>query len=144
MTAITELEPNIDRSIEMLITRLKTFAGVGPTTINMSAWLQFWAFDALGNINFSQPIGFLESGKDIHGICELDHEMMLYYAVVSRILICDSSVDPLPVPKSVYIELRAPSLHDQTSVFAGLIGTCSGDKCRRSKNLYPNSSGTRH
>jgi hypothetical protein len=49
----------------------------------MAAWMQFYAFDTLGEINFSTKLGFLDTGTDVNGICELDHEQMMYFALVS-------------------------------------------------------------
>lgn len=59
---------------------------IGPhhtsTRVDIAAWLQYYAFDSLGAVNFSQMLGFLESGTDVDGICHLDHEQMMYFAVV--------------------------------------------------------------
>lgn len=56
--------------------------------VDMSAWLQYFAFDCIGEINFSQPMGFMDSDKDVDGICQLDHEMMMYFALVSTTSSC--------------------------------------------------------
>ncbi|KAL9065628.1 MAG: hypothetical protein Q9157_007414 [Trypethelium eluteriae] len=85
MSTVTEVEPNIDRSIQTFISRLEDITNLQSATVDMSAWLQFWTFDTIGEIDFSQPIGFLEAGADIDGICERDHEMMLYYAVWGQV-----------------------------------------------------------
>lgn len=54
-----------------------------PSIVDMSPWLQYYTFDCLGEVNFSQKMGFLESGTDVGGICQLDHHMMMYFALVS-------------------------------------------------------------
>lgn len=51
-------------------------------SVDLAAWLQFYAFDSLGAVNFSKKLGFLEAGIDLDGICHLDHEQMMYFAVV--------------------------------------------------------------
>jgi len=84
LSNVSKLEPNLDRSIQLFMSRLRDQKKAGTISVDMSPWLQFWAFDALGEVNFSQPMGFLEAGKDLNNICELDHEMMLYFAIVSQ------------------------------------------------------------
>lgn len=83
MSAMVNIEQNIDRSIEKFLGKLKGFTKAKFAVVNMSAWLQYFAFDCIGEINFSQPMGFMDSGKDVDDICQLDHEMMMYFALVS-------------------------------------------------------------
>lgn len=83
MSAMSNIENNIDRSLDKFFGKLKRFTNQTSAVVNMSAWLQFWAFDCIGEINFSTPMGFLDAGKDVDDICELDHEMMMYFALVS-------------------------------------------------------------
>ena len=81
-SALKDIQPNLDRCVALFIDRLQDIVKSGPATVNMSAWLQFYTFDSLGEVNFSQPMGFLESGKDLDDICELDHHMMRHFALV--------------------------------------------------------------
>ena len=82
MSSMANIEDNIDRSIEVFMGKLKGFTKGSSAIVNISAWLQFFAFDCIGEINFSQPMGFMDAGKDLDDICELDHEMMMYFALV--------------------------------------------------------------
>lgn len=50
--------------------------------VDLAAWLQYYAFDSLGAVNFSKKLGFMDSGTDVDGICHLDHDQMMYFAVV--------------------------------------------------------------
>ncbi|KAI9667768.1 MAG: hypothetical protein M1821_000585 [Bathelium mastoideum] len=86
MSGMSELEPNLDRSISLFTNELSRLTKGTSAVVDMSPWLQFWAFDALGEVNFSQAMGFLKAGKDIDGICELDHQMMFYFAKWGQIL----------------------------------------------------------
>lgn len=81
-----EYEPNLDRSLDLFIRKLKDLVKSRPQQpVDVSAWLQFWTFDALGEVNFSRPMGFLDAGEDIDGICQLDHDMMVYFANVTSL-----------------------------------------------------------
>ena len=81
-TAATELEFHIDSCVRLFTSRMEEFAREPGKAVNMSAWLQYYAFDSLGEVNFSRKLGFLASGTDVDGICELDHKQMMYFALV--------------------------------------------------------------
>ncbi|KAM3081914.1 hypothetical protein ACMFMG_004378 [Clarireedia jacksonii] len=85
-SALKDIQPNLDRCVLLFIDRLGDLAKSGPVTVDMSAWLQFYTFDSLGEVNFSQPMGFLASGTDVDGICELDHHMMRHFALWGQVL----------------------------------------------------------
>ena len=83
-SALKDIQPNLDRCVALFVDRLGELVRSGPATVDMSAWLQFYTFDSLGEVNFSQPMGFLASGTDLDGICELDHHMMRHFALVHQ------------------------------------------------------------
>lgn len=37
---------------------------------DLGAWLQYFAFDVIGEITFSRRLGFLERGEDVDGIIQ--------------------------------------------------------------------------
>ncbi|MCJ1237848.1 hypothetical protein MMC14_005835 [Varicellaria rhodocarpa] len=83
-TAATELEFHIDSCVRLFTSRMEEFAREPGKAVNMSAWLQYYAFDSLGEVNFSRKLGFLASGTDVDGICELDHKQMMYFALMGQ------------------------------------------------------------
>ncbi|KAJ8107317.1 hypothetical protein ONZ43_g6772 [Nemania bipapillata] len=60
------LEPQIDELITTLLKRLDDVA-FSRQTIDLSYWLQLFAFDVIGAISFSKPYGFVSSGSDSLG-----------------------------------------------------------------------------
>lgn len=80
-TAVMQYEPNIDKSLAVFVQRL-TNVGTNKVPVDMSAWLQFWVIDAIGELNFSRPFGFLAAGRDLDNTCQYYHSMMLYVASV--------------------------------------------------------------
>ena len=50
--------------------------------MDMSAWLQFYSFDCLGAISFSQKLGFLASGTDVDGMIRAVDDIFDYVALV--------------------------------------------------------------
>lgn len=82
-TAVSNLEFHLDDCTKLFISKMDGMMGSDRSAqVNLAAWLQYYAFDSLGMVNFSQKLGFLDSGSDVDGICHLDHEQMMYFAVV--------------------------------------------------------------
>lgn len=82
-TAVSTLEFHLDDCTRVFMSKMQEMIGSsnsGP--VDLAAWLQYYAFDSLGAVNFSKKLGFMDFGKDIDGICHLDHEQMMYFAVV--------------------------------------------------------------
>ncbi|KAJ5375210.1 hypothetical protein N7517_007216 [Penicillium concentricum] len=78
MSTLTEFEPFVDKTIHTLFGRLDEFVAEAKVC-DIAAWLQYYAFDVIGELTFSKPLGFLEKGTDIDGIIvALEH--MLDYA----------------------------------------------------------------
>lgn len=75
-------EPHVDKTIKTFVEKLSALSSENMGKIDMSAWLQYWAFDTIGEVNMSQPFGFLSEGKDIERLCASSHESMRYFGLV--------------------------------------------------------------
>ncbi|KAK6005955.1 hypothetical protein QM012_006365 [Aureobasidium pullulans] len=85
-TAVLPLEYHLDDCTKLFMNKMNGIIGSGKSApVDLAAWLQYYAFDSLGALNFSKMLGFLESGTDVDGICHLDHEQMMYFAVWGQI-----------------------------------------------------------
>lgn len=88
MTAITELESLVDSCVQMFLSRLQSSASEG-TSLEIDAWLQYYSFDCLGSLSFSQDVGFLSSGSDVGLMINAVDRIFDYVAVVGQIPILD-------------------------------------------------------
>ncbi|KAK3680865.1 cytochrome P450 [Podospora appendiculata] len=69
MTNLVEFEPRVDSTIRFLLQRLdETQQGDPSGSVDLGTWLQWFAFDVMGEITFSKRLGFLDEGRDIEGI----------------------------------------------------------------------------
>ncbi|RAL65563.1 hypothetical protein DID88_005237 [Monilinia fructigena] len=85
-SALKDVQNNIDRCTTLFVSQLEGLTRFQPTIVDMSAWLQFMpAFDSLLDVMFSKQIGFLATGSDVDGICEFDHQMMVYFSIWSQV-----------------------------------------------------------
>ncbi|KAK5060098.1 hypothetical protein LTR84_009982 [Exophiala bonariae] len=81
MSSVSQYEKFVDQTTEVLLSRMDDLAG-NAQTINMTFWLQYYAFDVIGNITFSTPFGFLEKGEDIDNILVALENNLLYSTLV--------------------------------------------------------------
>ncbi|KUL89053.1 hypothetical protein ZTR_05949 [Talaromyces verruculosus] len=73
MSTLVKFEPVVDKVIQKLLERLKhdfVVESGPPRRCDIADWLQFCskskdAFDVITELTFSQPLGFLDNGKDM-------------------------------------------------------------------------------
>ena len=74
MTNLVEFEPYVDTTIQFLVHQLDELEVRGKPggggVCDMGTWLQWFAFDAIGEITFSRRLGFLDETRDVDGIIE--------------------------------------------------------------------------
>ncbi|EWC46032.1 hypothetical protein DRE_04825 [Drechslerella stenobrocha 248] len=67
MSTIVEYEPFVNSTTDLFLKKLEELSG---QTIDFAAWLQYYAFDVIGEMTFSRRFGFLEHGDDFAGIIQ--------------------------------------------------------------------------
>ncbi|KAK4464769.1 cytochrome P450 [Cladorrhinum samala] len=68
MTNLVEFEPYVDTTIKFFLQRLEEVQQKSPAACDLGTWLQWFAFDVMGELTFSKRLGFLDEAKDIDGI----------------------------------------------------------------------------
>ena len=74
-------ESRVDTCIEELRTQMRTLARSNQP-FAFDDWLNFVAFDVIGELTFSQRLGFVRSGRDIDYSIQSMRFLMLYQAVM--------------------------------------------------------------
>lgn len=87
MTNLVEFEPYADKTIEFLIDRLEQFLDPGKEACDLGEWLQWFAFDFMGEITFSKRLGFLDEARDVDGIMGSIWNLFLYASWVSALVL---------------------------------------------------------
>ncbi|KAK6538472.1 hypothetical protein TWF694_010055 [Orbilia ellipsospora] len=72
MTTIVEYEPFVDDTTLLFLKKMEELVG---QTIDFAVWLQYYAFDVIGEMTFSKKFGFLEKGEDVGGIIHTLHSL---------------------------------------------------------------------
>lgn len=87
MSTLIQYEPFVDSTTELFLSQTsKLYADAGESC-DFARWLQFYAFDVIGEMTYSKRHGFLEENKDVDGIVDYIANLFNYVAPV-----------PLPPP----------------------------------------------
>lgn len=86
-------EPLVDATTDVFLHETeKRFARTGEIC-DFSRWLQFYAFDVIGQVSFSKRLGFLEQNEDVDGIVGAIAKILEYSGPVRKRL--------PPIPRSL-------------------------------------------
>lgn len=81
---LLQSEAAIDSCIELFMTRLTEITTTG-SSIDLGAWLQYFAFDVVGEVTFASKLGFLERGADVDGMMKAIEGMLTYAALCGQV-----------------------------------------------------------
>jgi hypothetical protein len=88
MSSLIHFEPLVDSTISAFLSQLEhRFAnraeGDEGGVCDFGVWLQYFAFDVIGELTFSKRLGFVDQAKDVDGIIGDLERFVDYVAVVS-------------------------------------------------------------
>ncbi|KAE8871021.1 hypothetical protein PTNB29_01365 [Pyrenophora teres f. teres] len=66
LSSVLQLEERVESCVEMLVERLSERAAT-EGAIDMAEWIQWYAFDVIGELFFSRKFGFMENAHDHEG-----------------------------------------------------------------------------
>lgn len=81
---LLESEEAVDSCITLFMSRLDTFASQDKP-VDLGAWLQYFAFDVVGEFTFSSKLGFLEQGQDVDGMMKAIEGMLAYASLCGQV-----------------------------------------------------------
>ncbi|KAK0667055.1 cytochrome P450 [Cercophora samala] len=99
MSNLVDFEPHVDTTIRFFLRRLDEAATKDEQTVDLGTWLQWFAFDVMGEITFSKRLGFLDEARDVDGIMGGIQKVFKYASGVSDIRNFDAGMSTLTVPK---------------------------------------------
>ena len=131
MSALVQYEPFVDNTTKLFLKQTEKLYANNPDGCDFTRWLQFYAFDVIGEITYSQRHGFIEKNEDIDGIVAYLTWLFNYVAPVCMPLfnffltISDSFqvgqiplLDKLILKNPLYLKLGDWGLMDVTSPVA--------------------------
>lgn len=100
MSALVQYEPFVDNTTKLFLKqteKLYVDEGGEAKACDFTRWLQFYAFDVIGEITYSKRHGFIEHNEDIDGIVSYLTKLFNYVAPVGSPLAYVSPLHP-PTP----------------------------------------------
>ena len=83
MSTLVQFEPFVDSTTTEFLNQLShRFADQPGKVCDFGEWLQFYAFDVIGELTFSKRLGFLDRGVDVDDIIGNLEKALAYFAVV--------------------------------------------------------------
>ena len=82
MTSIRSFEPYVDQCTDIFIEKMRAHAD---EAVDLSEWLQYYAFDVVGSITFQRRFGFMAEEKDVDGMMEGIWGLLTYSGIVGQV-----------------------------------------------------------
>ncbi|KAH7012964.1 pisatin demethylase [Ilyonectria destructans] len=88
LTTLLQFEPLVDSTTRVFLAQIRGRWADQPGArglCDLSTWLQYYAFDVIGELTFSKQMGFLEQGRDVGGIIDAIDRGLGYAGLVGQI-----------------------------------------------------------
>ena len=82
MSALVQYEPLVDDTTERFLDQTERLYVSRGVKCDFAEWLQFYAFDVIGNITYSKPHGFVDRAEDVDGMVGWLRKQFSYVAPV--------------------------------------------------------------
>ncbi|KAL6709305.1 hypothetical protein ACN47E_001712 [Coniothyrium glycines] len=89
MSSLVNYEPLVTSTLTLWLDKTQELFASTRQSCNFSQWLQFFAFDVVGDLTWSKRLGFVEGNKDVDNIIEFLAKFFDYVAPVGQMPILD-------------------------------------------------------
>jgi cytochrome P450 len=110
MSALVQYEPFVDNTTKLFLRQTENLFANNPEGCDFTRWLQFYAFDVIGEITYSKRHGFIERNEDVDGIVDALGWLFNYVAPIGQI----PGLDRLLLKNPLYLKLSQWGLIDAT------------------------------
>lgn len=97
MSSLVNYEPLVDSTMNAFIEQTRQRYSNTGERCNFSRWLQFFAFDVIGELTWSKRLGFVERDEDVDGIVEFVGKFLDYAAPVGQMPFLDLLWEKSPI-----------------------------------------------
>ncbi|KAK0355057.1 hypothetical protein LTR91_013582 [Friedmanniomyces endolithicus] len=97
MSSLVGYEPLVDSTTDAFIEETdKKYCATGKSC-NFSQWLQFFAFDVIGELTWSKRLGFVERDEDVEGIVKFIGDFLSYAGPIGQQPFLDLLLEKNPI-----------------------------------------------
>ncbi|MCJ1301746.1 hypothetical protein MMC08_004547 [Hypocenomyce scalaris] len=97
MSALVQYEPFVDDTTEKFLDQTEALFVSKNAVCDFAEWLQYYAFDVIGEITYSKRHGFVDRGADVDGMVKKLGSLFSYVAPVGQIPVLDLFVYKNPI-----------------------------------------------
>ncbi|KAF2142893.1 uncharacterized protein K452DRAFT_357955 [Aplosporella prunicola CBS 121167] len=84
LSSLLAKEEAVDSCSIIFMEKMKDFADRNEA-VDLGMWLQYYAFDVVGELSFAKKLGFLEKGADVDGMMETIAGILVYASQVGQL-----------------------------------------------------------
>ena len=84
MSSLVQYEPSVDITTSKFLDQTEALFTSENKVCDFAEWLQYYAFDVIGEITYSKRHGFIDSGKDVDGMVGYLGKLFSYVAPVQH------------------------------------------------------------
>ncbi|RFU32253.1 hypothetical protein B7463_g4057, partial [Scytalidium lignicola] len=84
VATLAQLEYKIDYVSKLFVNRLREESVEKQCKVDLGEWLQWYAFDVIGNLTFSRTLGFLEQLRDVDNMISSIFSFMRYASIIGQ------------------------------------------------------------
>ena len=85
MSALVQYEPFVDEVTRVFLDQTERLFAARHKVCNFAEWLQYYAFDVIGQITYSRRHGFVDRAEDVDGMIAYLGKLFSYVAPVSTL-----------------------------------------------------------
>ncbi|KAL8692393.1 MAG: hypothetical protein Q9218_002583 [Villophora microphyllina] len=89
MSALVQYEPSVDAATAKFLDQTESLFSSKHAVCNFAEWLQWYAFDVIGEITYSKRHGFIDDGEDVDGMVKYLGKLFSYVAPIGQLPILD-------------------------------------------------------
>jgi len=89
MSSLVNYEPLVDSTTAVYIKRTRELFVDQGQRCNFSQWLQYFAFDVIGELTWSKRLGYIERNEDVEGVVGFLGDFLSYAAAVGQMPFID-------------------------------------------------------
>ncbi|MCJ1264131.1 hypothetical protein MMC22_004002 [Lobaria immixta] len=97
MSSLVQYEPYVDKTTEKFLDQTDAIFSSRNAICDFVKWLQFYAFDVIGEITYSRRHGFVDRYEDIDGMVDYLGKLFSYVAPIGQIPILDAVLLKNPI-----------------------------------------------
>ncbi|KAL8627412.1 hypothetical protein Q9189_006876 [Teloschistes chrysophthalmus] len=89
MSALVQYEPSVDAATTKFLDQTEAFFASRGAVCDFAKWLQWYAFDVIGEVTYSKRHGFIDDGRDVDGMVKYLGRIFSYVAPIGQIPVLD-------------------------------------------------------